>query len=132
MCNMINDDWNIDHRRWSEGCFLARGDHIRKSYTSHVTWPCLVLIFGFSPPLVFLSGIACIENTGSTNGRTNLLLVDVIICFDLNLHLIDCKAESYGGCSKKEVVNFYPDILSVKTVKVLKIPLSLKKGTPFI
>ena len=25
-----NDDWNIDHRRWSEWCLLNRGDHIKK------------------------------------------------------------------------------------------------------
>ena len=26
MCNMCNDDWNIDHRRWSKRCLLTTGD----------------------------------------------------------------------------------------------------------
>ena len=30
MCYMCNDNWNIDHRRWSEICLLTRGDHIKK------------------------------------------------------------------------------------------------------
>ena len=31
MCNMCNDDWNIDHRRWSKRCLLTSGDHKKKN-----------------------------------------------------------------------------------------------------
>jgi hypothetical protein len=65
-----------------------------------------------------VSGIACVESNDNTNGRSNqLLLLDVVICFDLDLNLINCKAESYGGCSKNNEVNFYPDMSSVQKVK---------------
>ena len=30
--NMCNDDWNIDHWRWSERCLLTRGDQIKKRH----------------------------------------------------------------------------------------------------
>ena len=30
MCNMCNDDWNIDHRRWSKRCLLTRGNQTLK------------------------------------------------------------------------------------------------------
>ena len=33
MCNMCNDDRNIDHRRWSKRCLLTRGNQTLKKNT---------------------------------------------------------------------------------------------------